>query len=124
MDQLLDVMKIDEQKLTLNKERKSIAEIINDCIRELSYQIHEKKHKVIIDIKNDFFLTIDPERIFQVFTNLISNSIKFSPEYGKIIITSQSDQPDYSITFNAAFQTQDSNRNYKNIPLNYQLGIH
>ncbi len=44
--------------------------------------------------------------------------------YGKLLITNIGGAPDYAITFNAAFQTQTGNRNYKHVPLNYQLGIH
>jgi len=45
--------------------------------------------------------------------------------YGKLIITNIGGAPDYSITFNAAFQTQAGNRNYKAIPedISYLLGI-
>ncbi len=44
--------------------------------------------------------------------------------YGKIIITDIGGAPDYSVTFNAAFQTQKGNRNYKPLPdINYLLGL-
>jgi hypothetical protein len=46
-----------------------------------------------------------------------------SNKYGKIIVTAIGSSPDYSITFNAAFQTQDGNRNYKTVPLDYMLGL-
>lgn len=44
--------------------------------------------------------------------------------YGKLIITNIGGAPDYPITFNAAFQLQAGNRNYKPMPLAYLLGIH
>lgn len=45
-------------------------------------------------------------------------------KFGKILITAVSGAPDYAVTFNAAFQTQDGNRNYKMSPLDYKLGLH
>lgn len=46
--------------------------------------------------------------------------------YGKLIITNIGGAPDYAITFNAAFQMQAGNRNYKPIPFDWNdlLGIH
>jgi len=46
--------------------------------------------------------------------------------YGKLIITHIGGAPDYTITFNAAFQMQTGNRNYKPLPYDvaYLLGIH
>ncbi|MBN2001629.1 hypothetical protein JW935_29075 [candidate division KSB1 bacterium] len=44
--------------------------------------------------------------------------------YGKIIITNIGGAPDYSVTFNAALQTQKGNRNYKPLPdIYYLLGL-
>ena len=42
--------------------------------------------------------------------------------FGKILITSI-DETEHSIQFNAAFQMQAGNRNYKPVSLNYLLGI-
>lgn len=46
--------------------------------------------------------------------------------YGKLIITNIGGAPDYAITFNAAFQMQAGNQNYKPIPFDWNnlLGIH
>ena len=46
--------------------------------------------------------------------------------YGKLIITNIGGAPDYAITFNAAFQMQAGNRNYKPVPFAWGdlLGIH
>lgn len=45
--------------------------------------------------------------------------------YGKLIVTNVGEAPDYAITFNAAFQTQSGNGNYKPLrDFRYFLGIH
>jgi len=87
MDQLLDVMKIDENKLEIKKELVNITKIINDCLDELSYLINEKNLEVILNINHEIMLNVDPNRIFTVFTNLISNAIKFTQGYGWIEIS-------------------------------------
>ena len=89
MDQLLEVMKIDENKLKLQKERVNVSKIVNNCLDELSYLINEKNLEVILNIDREILLSVDPTRIFTVFTNLISNAIKFTPDYGWIEISGE-----------------------------------
>ncbi len=89
MDQLLEVMKIDEDKLQLQKEQINVSNIINDCLDELSYLINEKNLEIILNINHEIMLNVDMTRIFTVFTNLISNAIKFTPDYGWIEISAK-----------------------------------
>ncbi|MFW9866308.1 MAG: PAS domain S-box protein [Candidatus Thorarchaeota archaeon] len=102
MDQLLEVMKIDEDKLKLQKEEINISIVINDCLDELSYLINEKNIELILDIDYEIMLNVDPERIFTVFTNLISNAIKFTPDYGWIEISAKREDNKY------LFQVKDN----------------
>ncbi|MHA2008337.1 MAG: PAS domain S-box protein [Promethearchaeota archaeon] len=95
MDQLLDVMKIDEDQLVLQKETRNVSRIINDCLDELSYLINEKNLEIILDINHEIILEVDPERLFTAFTNLISNAIKFTPHYGWIEITAKKQEDKY-----------------------------
>ncbi|MBD3195208.1 MAG: sensor histidine kinase, partial [Candidatus Lokiarchaeota archaeon] len=89
MDQLLEVMKIDEHKLDLQKFPTNIKELLEDCIREISYQLKAKEHKIKVNVDKNLILEIDPERLYQVFTNLLSNAIKFTAKQGLIEITSK-----------------------------------
>ncbi len=89
MDQLLDVLKIDENELKLQKQQENVSMIINDCLDELSYLINEKNLEIILNIDHEIILNIDETRIFAVFTNLISNAIKFTPDYGWIEIAAK-----------------------------------
>ena len=89
MDQLFEVMKIDEDKFILQKELINVSNIINDCLDELSYLINEKNLEVSLDINHEIMLNVDTTRIFTAFTNLISNAIKFTPDYGLIEISAK-----------------------------------
>lgn len=95
MDQLLDVLKIDENELKLQKQLVNASQIINDCLDELSYMINEKNLEIILSIDRDIILNIDSTRIFTVFTNLISNAIKFTPDYGWIEISAKKEENQY-----------------------------
>ncbi|MFX0028142.1 MAG: PAS domain S-box protein [Candidatus Hermodarchaeota archaeon] len=96
MDQLLEVMKIDEDQLKLHKEQVNVSKLINDCLDELSYLINEKNLEIILNINHEIILNVDATRTFAVFTNLISNAIKFTPEYGWIEITANKNDEGYT----------------------------
>ncbi|TXT65169.1 MAG: putative Histidine kinase [Promethearchaeota archaeon] len=89
MNALLDVMKIDESKMKLQKNPINLNELIKKSIEELSYLIEEKKHTIKLYLQEDLIVDIDYGRIFQVITNLLSNSIKFTPPKGLITITTE-----------------------------------
>jgi PAS domain S-box-containing protein len=95
MDQLLDVMKIDENKLSIQKEKVNVTKIINDCLDELSYLINEKFLEIILNVNSEIIVDVDPNRIFTVFTNLISNAIKFTQDYGWIEISCKRTEDKY-----------------------------
>ena len=63
--------------------------------QELSYLINEKNLEIILNINHEIMLNVDPTRIFTVFTNLISNAIKFTPDYGWIEITGKKIEDKY-----------------------------
>ncbi|MFX1315226.1 MAG: PAS domain S-box protein [Promethearchaeota archaeon] len=96
MDQLLEVMKIDEGKLQLQKERINISKIINRCLDDLSYLINEKNLEIILNFDYDIMINVDPTRILLVFTNLISNAIKFTHDYGWIKISARKEEDKYN----------------------------
>ncbi|MFX1378701.1 MAG: PAS domain S-box protein [Promethearchaeota archaeon] len=95
MDQLLDVLKIDENELKLQKDQINVSKIINDCLDELSYLINEKNLEIILNIAPDITLNADPNRIFTVITNLLSNAIKFTPDYGWIEVNAKKEANQY-----------------------------
>ncbi|MFX0037327.1 MAG: PAS domain S-box protein [Candidatus Hermodarchaeota archaeon] len=102
MDQLLDVLKIDENELKLQKELRNVTPIINDCLDELSYLINEKNLEIILNINHEILLEVDPTRFFTVFTNLLSNAIKYTPDYGWIEISAKKENEKY------VFQVKDN----------------
>lgn len=84
INDLLDVSKIQEGKLELQKSYFKIDNLIKDVKEEM--QLTTDKHKIIVKGKTKSRILADEYRISQVLTNLISNAIKYSPNGGNIII--------------------------------------
>ncbi len=85
INDVLDMSKIEAGKLSLNEEDTSLSENINFTISIILSKAKEQDISVnlIIDIQNDIVI-VDGLRLNQVFMNLFSNAIKFSPKGGVI----------------------------------------
>jgi signal transduction histidine kinase len=57
----------------------------------MKYFSNKRNHEIDVDILPELYMKIDESRIELVFTNLISNAIKYTPSNGKIQIKMQSD---------------------------------
>src|SRR4030042_1566470 len=85
MEDLLDISRIEAQKVVLKREFVDLASIINDVVTQFKPKADGKR----IECETVFPSSLPPiyldaDRISQVFTNLIGNAIKFTPANGKI----------------------------------------
>lgn len=83
---LLDVTKIEAGRLQLHEEYYDFNDLANEVVEEL--QRTTDHHKIILQLEPVPKVFGDKERIGQVFTNLISNAIKYSPASCDIIVKS------------------------------------
>ncbi len=91
VDDLLDISLLESKTFKVNKSRANLSSIIINCIKEMKYFSNKRNHEIDIDILPELNMNIDESRIELVFTNLISNAIKYTPSNGKIQIKMQSD---------------------------------
>jgi len=81
---LLDVTKIETGSLELNNEVFHIADTIKEIAVELETTI--QTHAITIHQHNNPVLYADKDRIAQVFINLFTNAMKYSPGASEIIV--------------------------------------
>ena len=87
---LLEVTRADTGKLTIEPRNISLSALINETLKMLQTTATQKGISLAADIPADLpFVYADPERMRQVLTNLINNSIKFTSENGMICIKAQ-----------------------------------
>lgn len=89
INDLLDLSKIEAGKLQLERSEEDINHIIREVI--LTFEPSAKEKGLMLDEKLNSDLAkfyFDPNKISQVVANLVSNAIKFTPEGGKITLTS------------------------------------
>ncbi|WP_207535629.1 PAS domain-containing sensor histidine kinase [Desertivirga arenae] len=92
---LLDVSKISAGKLVYNIEEIEFSELLDEFVQTLkSWNI---KHRIIVKSRSSVKLKGDRYRLEQVFANILSNAIKYSPEADRVEIDTYV-QANYVIT--------------------------
>ncbi len=87
VDDLLDVSRITEGKLTLRKERVDVAAIIQSAVNDTRDVFDEAGHELsVLQPDGPVFLDADRMRLNQVLSNLLSNAAKYTPHGGHIEI--------------------------------------
>ncbi len=90
VDDLLDVSRISKGKLELRKCRVKLADVIQSAVEASNSFIVESNHKLITAIPTEpIYLDADPNRLAQVVSNLLNNSIKYTPEGGRIRLSAE-----------------------------------
>jgi two-component system, sensor histidine kinase and response regulator len=84
INDLLDVSKIQTGKLEFNLERFRFDELYKEVLENMQHT--SQRHKIIRSECPEIWIFGDKIRLEQVFINLISNAIKYSPEADKIIV--------------------------------------
>tara|TARA_R110000744_G_scaffold208504_4_gene327328 strand:+ start:58606 stop:60603 length:1998 start_codon:yes stop_codon:yes gene_type:complete len=87
MDDLLDVSRISQNRITLQHETLSLSSIVNVATESLQSAIAQKNHQVnFIDHEHKLYVSGDMTRLVQCLTNIINNAIKYTQVGGKIEI--------------------------------------
>ena len=86
INDLLDLTKIEAQKLPLKKEWCSLKKIITDTVQSLQGFSATAKVSIIVSDLPQAYIFGDKDRIQQVLTNLLSNAIKYSPSEKAVTI--------------------------------------
>ena len=82
---LLQLSRLDDKKFNMKKTTFSLDELIKNVCEKMTFSAKEKNHKL------ECFVTVEPPAVYadkdsveQIIVNIISNSIKYTPEGGLI----------------------------------------
>ncbi len=89
INDVLDISKVESGKFVLNPTVFSLAELMGNIISITQPNIKEKEMEFEIHARNVKYEYIyaDELRINQILINLISNSVKYTPEKGKVYLS-------------------------------------
>ncbi|AEF83862.1 multi-sensor hybrid histidine kinase [Treponema primitia ZAS-2] len=114
INEILDMSKIEANKLELSFLEFNFEKMLQKVVNVINFKV-EEKHQIFsihIDKAIPPVLIGDDQRLAQVITNLLGNSVKFTPEGGAISLTtkliagdeSQGDDAEYTVQI----EVQDS----------------
>lgn len=86
---ILDLSRVESQKIKLNLQSRDINRILEDTIKKYEYLALQKNIEIIPELETLFSVKIDGDLMKQVFSNLIENAIKYSPTNSRILVTSE-----------------------------------
>jgi PAS domain S-box-containing protein len=87
---ILDVSRINSGKLRLDREWTDPAELVISSIDALSASIEERHLRVDAEVESAHAQAwLDPARFQQIFWNLMTNAVKFSPDRGRVLVRLQ-----------------------------------
>lgn len=98
---LLDVSKIENGKLKINKKPVNLESVISNAV-ETILQTHDEQ-QVRIErhgTKPDILIPLDEIRIEQVLINFLTNAIKYSPDNNQVIVTTFVDKEAQEVRVN------------------------
>lgn len=87
IDDLLDIARIDQGKIQLHLQRISLDALLADATKLSDVFTAPRKQRVLLETTELCMVDVDPDRMMQVFTNILQNASRFSPEGGTISIT-------------------------------------
>jgi signal transduction histidine kinase len=85
VDDLLDSVRIHAGKVTLHKEELILQGVLAAAVESVTSMIEDRKQTLDLLVPpGEIAVVGDPVRLQQVFSNLLTNAIRYTPEGGRI----------------------------------------
>jgi PAS domain S-box-containing protein len=99
VDDLLDVARITQGKITLRQENVSLATAIEAAIETVAPALTKKAHTLKTGMPDESLYVVgDGVRIAQILGNVLSNAVKYTPQGGEILLDVRESDDNVKIT--------------------------
>ncbi|ERT09384.1 HAMP domain protein [Lyngbya aestuarii BL J] len=88
VNDILDIALIQEGQLSITQKPVDLVQIIREVIATQSLEIHQKGLSLKVHLQDPIKVWADPDKLKQVFLNILSNAVKFTKK-GRIMITAE-----------------------------------
>lgn len=87
IDDLLDLTRINRNKLELHARPCELGQLVNDAVDAVSTEIKGARHHLEISLPSQpVWLNVDPDRVIQMFVNLLTNATRYTEPGGRIAV--------------------------------------
>jgi signal transduction histidine kinase len=84
VDDLRTLALAESGALRLKREPTNLTELIRETVSGLESQMREKDIRIEMALESEEDVNIDPQRVREVLTNLLSNALRYTPRGGEI----------------------------------------
>ncbi|MEZ5343990.1 MAG: PAS domain-containing protein [Pyrinomonadaceae bacterium] len=99
VDDLLDISRITQDKIKLQRERIELKDVIDLALETSSLLISESDNEFTMSLPDEpVFIDGDPTRLAQIFLNILNNAAKYSDPGGRISLTVKTEGDDAVIS--------------------------
>ncbi|HEX3008296.1 MAG TPA: HAMP domain-containing sensor histidine kinase, partial [Bacteroidales bacterium] len=88
---LLDWTLTQTNEIKFNPSQYNLSELVNETVSTQRYFAQQKKIDLNVSVSEDISIVVDHNMFSAILRNLISNSVKFTPQDGKISISATTD---------------------------------
>ncbi len=90
IDDLLDISRISRNKMELRRARVQLADVVSNALESARPAIEAGGHELTVSLPTEpVWLDADLTRLAQVFSNLLTNSAKYTEHGGRIWLTAE-----------------------------------
>jgi two-component system, cell cycle sensor histidine kinase PleC len=89
VNSVLTLARIEADKLELDEQIASLDEVLRASIRMLQPEAEAKSVSVAHDAGDDHLVYVDPSKLKQAFTHLLSNAVRFNAEGGVVRVSTK-----------------------------------
>lgn len=110
VNDILDMTKIESGKLSFSNKRVRVTDVLKKSVNMFTARVRNSNIEFAVDYSNVNHQRVvtDPTRLEQVFSNVISNSVKYTPQGGKISVTFREVECDEPGKYRYEFLVEDT----------------
>ena len=98
VDELLDVSRITQGKITLRKENLELDKVLSHAVETARPLIESRGHRLDVSLPvAPVWMVGDFARLAQVVANLLNNAAKYTPEHGRIEVIATAERGEVTI---------------------------
>jgi signal transduction histidine kinase len=98
LNTLMDISEAETGLMKLDLQPVPLAKLVSEVVELFQFVAEEKHITVITTIAPSLHATADPNRLRQVFANLLDNALKYTPDGGRVEISAEASAQEVVIT--------------------------
>ncbi len=89
VEQLLELARLDAGQIQMARVPMDLSELLSACVDRQRLRAQERGISLKLDVPGSLPIVGDPDRLFQVFTNLLDNALTYTPAEGRVEVSAE-----------------------------------